>query len=60
MTLKSDSKFEEKLICCFKKDKNVVNFDLSTQNSQSFHFDWFFLCKVYNVWLKNVQRSYVS
>ena len=31
MTLKSDAKFEEKLICCFKNDKNLVNFDPSTQ-----------------------------
>ena len=23
MTLKSDTKFEEKLICCFKNDKNL-------------------------------------
>ena len=34
MTLKSDKKFEEKLNCCFKNDKNFVNFDPSTQNSQ--------------------------
>ena len=47
MTLKSDAKFEEKLICCFKKYKNLVNFDVSTRNSQNFHFDWFLLCKVY-------------
>ena len=39
MTLKSDAKFEEKLICCFENDTNMVNFDLSTQNSQNFHFD---------------------
>ena len=31
MTLKIDTKFEEKLICCFKNDKNKVNFDLSTE-----------------------------
>ena len=60
MILKSDAKFEEKLICCFKNDKNLVNFDLSTRNSQNFHFDWFLLCKVYNVWPKKVQRSYLS
>ena len=34
MTLKSDAKFEEKLICCFKYDKNLVKFDPSTQKSQ--------------------------
>ena len=33
MALKSDVKFEEKLICCFKNDKNLVSFDLSTENS---------------------------
>ena len=49
MTLKSDAKFEEKLICCFKNDNKFVSFDLSTRNSQNLHFDWFFLCKVYNV-----------
>ena len=30
MTLKSDAKFEEKLIFRFKNDKNLVNFDPST------------------------------
>ena len=58
MTLKNDAKFEEKLICCFKNDKNLVNFDLNSQNSQNFHFDWFILCKVYNICSKKVQRSY--
>ena len=36
MTLKTDAKFEEKLICCFKNDKNLVKFHLSNQNSQKF------------------------
>ena len=36
MTLKSDAKFEEKTICCFKNDKNLVNFDPNTQKSQKF------------------------
>ena len=36
MTLKSDTKFEEKLTCCFKNDKNLVNFDPSTQKSHKF------------------------
>ena len=49
MTLKSDAKFEEKLIYCFKNEKNLVNFDLSTQNFQNFYFDWFLLCNVCNV-----------
>ena len=36
MTLKRNAKFQEKLIRCFKDDKNLVNSDLSTQSSQSF------------------------
>ena len=31
MTLKSDAKFEEKLIFCFKNHKNLVDFDLAPQ-----------------------------
>ena len=38
MTLKSDAKFEEKLICCFKNDKNLVNFDPSPRKSPKFAF----------------------
>ena len=34
MILKSNAKFEGKLICYFKNDRNLVNFDLSTQKSQ--------------------------
>ena len=33
MILKSDAKSEEKPICCFKNDKNLVNFDPNTQKS---------------------------
>ena len=33
MTLNIDAKFEEKLICCFKNDKNLVKFDPSTRKS---------------------------
>ena len=35
MTLNIHAKFEEKL-CCFKNDKNLVKFDLSTRNSPEF------------------------
>ena len=52
MILKLDAKFEEKLICCFKNDKYLVNFDLSTRNPQKFHSDWFLLCKVCNAYKK--------
>ena len=33
MTLKIDAKFEEKLTCCFKNDKNLVKFDPSIRKS---------------------------
>ena len=36
MILKSDARFEKKLICYFKNDKNLLNFDPSTQKSQKF------------------------
>ena len=34
--LKIDAKFEQKPICCFKIDKNLVNFDQSIQKSPKF------------------------
>ena len=37
MTLKSDEKFKEKLICSFKHDiRNLVNFHPTTQKSENF------------------------
>ena len=37
MTMKNDTKFEEELTCQFKTDqRNLTNFDLSTQKSQKF------------------------
>ena len=36
MTLKNDAEFEEKLICYFKNNKNLVNFDPRTQMSQKY------------------------
>ena len=36
MILKIDAKFEEKPVCCFKIDKNLVNFDPSTIKSPKF------------------------
>ena len=58
MTLKSDAKLEEKLIW-FRNEEKLLKFDLITQNSQKFYFDWFLLCKVFKVWPKKVQRSYL-
>ena len=34
MTPKSDAKFKEKPICCFKNDKNLMNFDPCAQVSK--------------------------
>ena len=59
MILKSDAKTEEKLICWFKGDKNLVNFDLNIRNFQNSYFD-FLLWKVCNVWPRKVQRSCLS
>ena len=37
MTLKNDGKSKEELTCRFKTDmRNLTNFDLSTQKSQTF------------------------
>ena len=61
MTLKSDAQFEEKLICCFKNDKNLGNFDLSTQNSQNFYFDGSFCAKYITFDRKNtVELSFME
>ena len=60
MTLKIDAKFVEKLICCFKNDRNLVNFHPSTQSLKYLYFHWFLLCKIFNVWPRKAQRSYLS
>ena len=50
MILKSDAKFEEKLILGTKNDtKNLVNFNVSSGKSENFHFDLLLLSKVYYV-----------
>ena len=39
MTMKNNTKLEEKLTCRFKIDmRNFINFDLSTQKSKKFVF----------------------
>ena len=53
MILKSDAKFEEKLILGTKNHtKNLVNFNVSSGKSENFHFDVLLLSKVYYVWVK--------
>ena len=40
MTMKSDSKFEEKLTCDLENDiSNMANFHQSNWNSQNWHID---------------------
>ena len=37
-----------------------ILFEVSNQISQNFPFDWFLFCKVPNICLKSVQRSYLT
>ena len=41
MTLNIDAKVEEKLICCFKTDKNLVNLIQALKSLKNLHFDLF-------------------
>ena len=49
MTTKSDSNFEEKLICLKNNMRNLTNFNLSSEKSENLHFDEIFLSKLRNV-----------
>ena len=61
MTLKSDAKFEEKLTLGSKNDmRNLVNFNANSGKSENLHFDMLLLLKVYYIWAKTLQRSYLS
>ena len=60
MTLKSDAKFKEIMTCSFKCDMgNFVNFHLTTQKSKHFILMGYF-CPKYEVWVKKIQKSYLS
>ena len=51
MTLKSNVKFEEKLICGLENDmRNIANFHQSTWKSQNLDIDGTLLCKGENEW----------
>ena len=53
MTLKSDSKFEEKLILGSKNDiRNLVNFNASSGKFENVHFVVLLLLKIYYVLVK--------
>ena len=61
MTKKNDTKSEEELTCRFKIDmSSLTNVEPSTQSLKNLHFNGILLNKVCNVWVKKVQRSYVS
>ena len=61
MTLKNDAKFEEKLTLGSKNGMRImVNFNASSGKSKNLPFDLLLLPKVYYVWAKKVQMSYVS
>ena len=61
MTLKSDSKFKEKLTRSLKNDmRTLVNFHESSWKSTNLHFDVFLLSKAYKYLDEKVQKSYVS
>ena len=45
------------MICSLEND---MRNNLSTPSSENFHFDWFLLCKVFNILPKNVDTSYLS
>ena len=61
MTLKSDTKFEEKLALGSKNAmRNLVNFNMSSSKSENLHFDVLILSITYKVSAKNVQKNYLS
>ena len=61
MTLKSDAKFEEKLVLGSKTDMaNLVNFNATSGKSESLHFGEQLLSIAYKVSAKKVQKSYLS
>ena len=59
MTMKKDAKLEG-LTCRFKIDmKTLMSFNKALKNLKNLHFNGLPLTKVYNVWAKKVQGSYV-
>ena len=61
MKLKRDTKFGEESTCRFKTDiKNLTNLTWPLKSLKDFHFNGLLLSKVYIVWAKQVQSSYLS
>ena len=61
MVLKSDAKFKEKLTCGFKYiwHEEFGEFSPNHSKVRKFHSDGLFLSKIYEVWAKKIQRSYL-
>ena len=60
MSLKSDAKFKEKLTLNSKTNmRNLVNFNVSSDKFKILDFNMLLFSKVYYVWAKKAQRSYV-
>ena len=58
MTMMNNVKFEKELTCQFETDmRNLSNFDPDTQKISSIYT--LMGSKVFNVWAKKVQTSYV-
>ena len=57
MTLNSDANLKKKLTSSFKYE--LREFSPNNSKVQKFHFDGLFLSKVYEVWAKKIQRSYL-
>ena len=61
MTLKSHSKFEEKLTCGLENDmRSSANFHQNIWKCQNWDFDVILLSKVENAWAKKLQWNYVQ
>ena len=62
MTMKSDTKSEEKLTLGSKNDmRNLINFNTSSGKSENLHFDVvLLLSKAYKVLGKKVQKNDLS
>ena len=61
MTLKSGTKFEEKLNLGSKNDmRNLVNFNASSGKSENLHFDVLLLSIACKVSAENVQKNNLS
>ena len=57
MTLKGDTKFDEKLAPGSKNDMStLMNFNASICKSENLHFDMLLLLKVYYIWANKIQK----